>query len=280
MPEPHAITAQTMRELESYLSFLNDHELDDIYDAQPINRLLAENKSRSVAATAQNAPATVTPLPSAVRVNALRPESLRHFDVERAAAAAAAIAASAATVEALYAALEAFPDVPLRYEGGKGLIRGRGASAADVLIVGDVPDADEDEAQTAFQGKPGHLTDAALSALGLNERALRLPGLFWRPAGGRPATDEDIRLTAPFLRRLIELSAPKVVILCGATAVRSVLDSNDSVQRLRGKAHDLTLSGGAPLRVFVTFPPALLLRQPLAKKAFWSDFLLATEGLA
>lgn len=269
-----------MRELESYLSFFNDHELDDIYEAQPINRLLAENKSRSVTAAAQNAPATVTPLPSGVRVNALRPESLRHFDVERAVAAAAAIAASAATIEALYAALEAFPDVPLRYEGGKGLIRGRGASAADVLIVGDVPDADEDEAQAAFQGKPARLTDAALSALGLNERTLRLPGLFWRPAGGRPATDEDIRLTAPFLRRLIELSAPKVLILCGATAVRSVLDSNDSVQRLRGKAHDLTLSGGSSLRVFVTFPPALLLRQPLAKKAFWSDFLLATEGLA
>ncbi|ADU14762.1 uracil-DNA glycosylase [Asticcacaulis excentricus] len=280
MPEPHAITAQAMRELESYLSFLKDHELDDIYNAQPINRLLAENKSRSVTATAQNVSATVTPLPSAARVNALRPESLRHFDVERAVTAAAAIAASAATVEALYAAVDAFPDVPLRYEGGKGLIRGRGALPADVLIVGDVPDADEDEAQAAFQGKPGHLTDAALSALGLNARTLRLPGLFWRPAGGRPATDEDIRLTSPFLRRLIELSAPKVLILCGATAVRSVLDSNDSVQKLRGKAHHLTLSGGSSLRVFVTFPPALLLRQPLAKKAFWSDFLLATDGLA
>ncbi|WP_343685461.1 uracil-DNA glycosylase [Asticcacaulis sp.] len=280
MPEPHAITALAIRELESYLSFLNDHALDDIYDVEPINRLLAENKSRSAILAAQNAPATVTPLPGAVRVNALRPESLRHFDLDLAVASANAIARSAATVEALYSALEAFPDLPLRYEGGKGLIRGRGAPNGELLIIGDVPDADEDEALSAFQGKPGRLCDAALAALGLNARTLRLPGLFWRPAGGRPATDEDIRLTAPFLRRLIELSAPKVLILCGATAVRSVLDSNDSVQKLRGKAHDLTLSGGASLRVFVTFPPALLLRQPLAKKAFWSDILLATEGLA
>ncbi|UDF04631.1 uracil-DNA glycosylase [Asticcacaulis sp. AND118] len=274
MPNP-----QTIRELESYLSFLNDHELDDVYLDEPINRLLAENKSRSATPAAQNAQATVTPLPTSVRVNALRPESLRHFDLDLAVASATAVANTATTIDALYAALEAFPDIPLRYEGGKGVIRGRGAVPADLLIIGDVPDAEEDDALEAFQGKPGRLTDAALSALGLTERTCRLPGLFWRPTGGRPATEEDTRLTAPFMRRLIELAQPKALILCGTTAVRTVLDSADSVQKLRGKPHELALSSGAKTLVFVTFPPALLLRQPLAKKAFWADCLQATEGL-
>lgn len=274
MPNP-----QTLKELESYLSFLNDHELDDVYLDEPINRLLAENKSRFAAAPVQNAPATVTPLPTAVRVNALRPESLRHFDLDLAVASATAVANTATTLDALYAALEAFPDIPLRYEGGKGVIRGRGTLPAHLLIVGDVPDAEEDDALEAFQGKPGHLADAALTALGLNDRTCRLPGLFWRPAGGRPATDEDTRLTAPFMRRLIELAQPKAVILCGTTAVRTVLDSADSVQKLRRKPQELSLSNGAKVPLFVTFPPALLLRQPLAKKAFWADCLLATEGL-
>ncbi|MFT3997234.1 MAG: uracil-DNA glycosylase [Asticcacaulis sp.] len=282
-PDPsraELIRAELIREWESYLSFLSDHDLEEVYDDAPHNRLLAENKSRSAPLTAQSATATVTPLPGGVRVNALRPETLKNFNLDLAVASASAIAASAPDVNTLYAALENFPDIPLRYEGGKGLIRGRGHTAGGLLIVGDIPDADEDEAQEAFAGKAGRLTGTALDALGLKDTTTCLPGLFWRPTGGRPATDEDIRLTTPFTRRLIELLSPRAIVLCGATAVRVVLESTDSVQKLRGTAHSLPRPDGRPTPVFVTFPPALLLRQPLAKKAFWADLLLASDDPA
>lgn len=276
---PPIAQAGLQPEWESYLSFLNDHELLDVYDDAPINRLLAENKSRSAPRPTHSPGATVTPLPTATRVNALRPETLRHFDLEQAVQAATAFAAAAMSPEALYAALEAFVDIPLRYEGGRGLIRGRGSVPAALVVVGDTPDTDEDEALSAFAGKTGHLTDIALRALGVEERVCRLPGLFWRPAGGRPPTEEDIRLTAPFMRRLIELLEPRAVLLCGTTATRIVLDSGDGVPKLRGRAHEMPSKEGRSPPVFVTFPPGLWLRQPMAKKAFWSDCLLATEGM-
>ncbi|ESQ80451.1 hypothetical protein AEYBE204_04070 [Asticcacaulis sp. YBE204] len=240
---------------------------------------MAENKSRFAAGLTNSAPATVTPLPVNIRVNALRPENLKNFNLDQAVAFASALASQAQTIDALYAAIDGFADAPLRYEGGKGVIRGRGANQADVLIIGEVPDADEDEALEAFAGKPGRLVDAALKALSLTERATLLPGLFWRPAGSRPATDEDVALTAPFMTRLIELSAPKTVILLGGTAIRVTLGTSDSVQKLRGKAQDIALPGGHKVPAYATFPAAFLLTQSLAKKAFWADFLAATAHL-
>ncbi|MDC7684321.1 uracil-DNA glycosylase [Asticcacaulis sp. BYS171W] len=274
---------QQIREWESYLSFLSDHELEDTFDPEPTNRLLAENKSRFAGGPANSAQAstlaTVTPLPIATRVNALRPENLKNFNLDQAVTLATALASQAPTIEALYTAIDGFADAPMRYEGGKGVIRGRSATQGEVLIIGEVPDADEDEALEAFTGKPGRLVDAALKALGLTERATLLPGLFWRPAGSRPATDEDVALTAPFMTRLIELSAPKTVILLGGTAIRVTLGTSDSVQKLRGKPQDIALPNGTKVPAYATFPAAFLLTQPLAKKAFWADFLAATASL-
>ena len=72
----------------------------------------------------------------------------------------------------------------------------------------------------------------------------------------------------------LEILQPEFVILLGAVAVRSVLQSTDSVGRLRGRFHQFH---GA--RVLVTYHPAYLLRNAEAKKLVWADVQLVMREL-
>ena len=78
--------------------------------------------------------------------------------------------------------------MPLRHEGAKSLVRFRGVPAPALMVIGEPPDADEDETSLAFAGKPGEMLDKALSAAG-HEVVVIAPGREAReearPEGGR-----------------------------------------------------------------------------------------------
>ena len=63
----------------------------------------------------------------------------------------------------------------------------------------------------------------------------------------------------------------------GAFAARTLLDTEVSVGRLRGRFHDYN-----NIQVVVTYHPAYLLRTPEAKKKTWEDIkmLMGAMGLA
>lgn len=260
------------QEIESYLGFLIDHELDDAYETEPLNRTLSENKQRIQRAPAAAAQIHVTPGPAAAPANALRPQSLAHLDLGAAAHEAKQRAHAARDFDELYAELEAFQHMPLRHEGAKSLVRFRGVPAPALMVIGEPPDADEDETGLAFAGKPGEMLDKALSAAGMAARSLLAPCVPWRPAGGRPLTPEDVALSAPFLHALIRLARPKALLLLGAPAVACALNLDQSLSKLRGRVvgyHE----NGLQIPVVASYPPRFLLSQPQAKALFWRDLL-------
>lgn len=261
------------REMESYLGFLIDHELGNAYETEPLNRTLSENKHafpRAVRAPEQK---SVRAASRAEAATPLRPQSLGHLDLATLLHEARGRAAAARTIDELYAELDTFQHMPMRHEGAKSLVRFRGAQAPEVLVIGDAPDADEDASGAGFAGKPGAMMDAALKAAGLDGKAMMGPCAFWRPAGGRPLTPEDISLTQPFLHALIRLTAPKALLLLGAGAVTSALNLEQSLQKLRGRVISYG-EGAAAIPVMASFTPAFLLRQPAAKGLFWRDLLM------
>lgn len=277
-PAPHPMIppSELDREMESYLSFLIDHELDDAYETEPLNRTLSENKhafKRAAAAPAQNAVRPQDQAHGQAKVSLLRPQSQSHLDVGTLLHEARGRATAARTLDELYAELDAFQHMPMRHEGAKSLVRFRGAATPHLLVIGDLPDAEEDASGLAFAGKPGALMDAALAAAGLTEQAMMAPCAFWRPAGGRPLTPEDVTLTQPFIHALIRLAAPKGLLLLGAGAVMSVLNLDQSLQKLRGRIIAYG-EGQAALPVQASFPPAFMIRQPACKALFWRDLLL------
>lgn len=263
------------KEIESYLGFLIDHGLDDAYEADLINRTLAENKSSFQRAAASPAQKAVT---GVAAVSPLRPASLAHLDVTAILAEAKQRAAAARTLDELYAEIEAFESLPVRHEGGRAIVRGRGNAQPDLLVVGESPDADEDASGEAFAGKAGRMMDQALQAAGVFERTYLSACSFWRAAGGRPLTADDILLNAPLLHAMIRLLKPKAVLVLGSAAASAVLNVDQPLRTLRGRVVSYT-QAEPHIPVAASYPPAFLLRQPQAKTMLWADLLAITAKL-
>ena len=87
-----------------------------------------------------------------------------------------------------------------------------------------------------------------------------------RPPNNRDPLPEEIAQCEPYLIRQLELVRPKVICALGGHAAKTLLKTDESTGRLRGKWH---FYHGIPLRV--TYHPAYLLRSPGEKKKTWAD---------
>ncbi len=154
-----------------------------------------------------------------------------------------------------------------------------GAVDAPLMVIGEVPGAEEDRKGIPFCGPSGQLLDKMLAAIGMSreENAYITNTVFWRPPGNRTPSAEEIAICQPFVRKHIELQKPKLVLLLGGVAVRSVLDEQNSLSRLRGKSIDIP---EASVQAIVSYHPSYLLRQPNQKRLAWHDLLRIKASLA
>jgi DNA polymerase len=85
---------------------------------------------------------------------------------------------------------------------------------------------------------------------------------------------------APFLERAIELVQPRMLLMVGGAAAKSMLKREEGILSLRGRWFEWrSADGELELPAMPTLHPAFLLRQPAAKKKAWSDLLTLTERL-
>jgi DNA polymerase len=142
-----------------------------------------------------------------------------------------------------------------------------GTPEARVMCVGEAPGQREDETGLPFVGRAGQLLDRLLTAVGLGrDRVFICNVLKCRPPGNRNPLPEEIEQCSPFLLRQLALVDPAVVIAFGTFAARTLLDSRESLGRLRQQTH---LYEGRPL--VVTYHPAALLRNPGWIRPTWDD---------
>lgn len=248
------------RAAESLLSFWTDAGVDTLYGEAAVDRMAAPP----------------SPGPRSVRPELARPSTSPVSGAN--AALAREQAAAAAELNALASAIAAYDGCELKTQGARQAVFGRGASDAAVMIIGEGPGADEDAQGAPFVGRAGRLLDKMLTAAGLDGRVFITNTVFWRPPGNRTPTAEEQLACAPFLERAIELVRPKVLLLVGAAAARSLLDRSDGILALRGRwfgwrANSIELE----IPALPTLHPAFLLRQPAAKKKVWQDLLLLAE---
>ncbi|MCA0200576.1 MAG: uracil-DNA glycosylase [Proteobacteria bacterium] len=184
------------------------------------------------------------------------------------------VAQRCTTVAELEAAVRAFEGCALK-RTAKNTVFADGVVGAPVMIVGEAPGNDEDRQGKPFVGVSGQLLDRMFEAIGLSRaRDLYITNiLFWRPPGNRTPTLSEQATCMAFTRRHIELAKPKLVVLAGGTAAKSVLDTTEGIMRLRGKWQTLTLDDGSTVPALPTLHPAYLLRTPASKRQSWSDLL-------
>jgi uracil-DNA glycosylase family 4 len=153
-------------------------------------------------------------------------------------------------------------------------VPGVGDQQAEWLIIGEAPGAEEDAQGEPFVGQAGKLLDAMLAAIGLKrgENVYIANVLKSRPPGNRNPSAEEVAACLPYLERQIQLIQPKLILALGRFATQSLLNSEESIGRLRGRVHRYQ---GVPL--IVSYHPAYLLRNLPDKAKAWEDLCLARE---
>jgi uracil-DNA glycosylase len=184
----------------------------------------------------------------------------------------------AATLAELKILVEQFDGCTLK-RTAKNLCFSRGNDAAKLMLIGEAPGRDEDIAGRPFVGRAGQLLDRMLASIGLDEAGVYITNVvYWRPPGNRTPTPEEVEACAPFLARQIELVAPKVLMLLGGAAAKSMLGTSEGIMRLRGKWLNYGARSGN-ISTLATLHPAYLLRNPSAKRLAWRDLLMIKAAL-
>ncbi len=146
-------------------------------------------------------------------------------------------------------------------------VPGEGPMDARVVCVGEAPGAEEDRTGRPFVGRAGKLLDRFLASVGLARESVYICNVLKsRPPGNRDPDPAEIAECVPFLHRQLELIKPKVIVAFGLFAARTLLNSRESLSRLRSSEHEYA---GYPL--VATYHPAGVLRNPAWTRLCWED---------
>jgi DNA polymerase len=164
----------------------------------------------------------------------------------------------------------------------KQAVFGVGYRHAEWMLVGEAPGAEEDARGEPFVGQAGKLLDNMLASIGLTRQGETPQSVFianvlkCRPPGNRNPEPGEVAQCEPFLRRQVELIAPRLVLVMGRFAAQALLGTDASIASLRGQVHHIEVSGRR-VPVVVTYHPAYLLRNLGDKAKSWADLCFARE---
>jgi len=144
---------------------------------------------------------------------------------------------------------------------------GMGNSYANLMLVGEAPGEEEDLQGLPFVGKAGHLLDKILKAIDFTREEVYIANILkCRPPENRDPLPEEIVCCLPHLLRQIEIIKPKIVLTLGRIAAQILMETTDSLSKMRGKVYNKGL-----FDIVVTYHPAALLRNPQWKRPLWED---------
>ena len=152
-----------------------------------------------------------------------------------------------------------------------------GNPKSKIMLIGEVPGANEDEEGLPFVGRAGALLDKMLASIGLDRKKVYISNIInYRPPDNRRPTDEEIKRYLPFITKHIEIISPKILVLLGSTAMNALIGNEVVISKMRGKWIEKKF-GNCKTSVIITFHPAFLMRQPAQKKMAWIDLKMIRD---
>ncbi|MCZ7854592.1 uracil-DNA glycosylase [Agrobacterium salinitolerans] len=238
------------------------------------SRQMERPAERRADAPQRQAATRSTPVAPAIQQNVAMPD-------EQAVAAARFAAESARSLGELKTALEGFNGCNLK-NSARNTIFSEGDPASAIMVIGPMPDADDDREGTPFAGKTGLLLERMLAAIGLERSAIMLGNVVpWRPPGNRPPTQAEMDICRPFIERQIALAEPKHLLLLGNFTARFFFGGTGTIHTMRGQWRDVA-AGHLIVPALASLHPQELLNAPASKSLAWQDLLAfqakITEG--
>lgn len=150
-----------------------------------------------------------------------------------------------------------------------------GDPASGLMIMIDMPSAEDCAEGTLLAGETGRLFDRMLAAIGRDRSTVYFAAVSClRSADGRlGGAEKQCGLLA---RHHIGLAAPRALLLFGDGASKALLGL--PVARARGRWHEVATHSG-PVRTIVTLSPRQLINHPAQKAHAWADLQMLIEGL-
>ncbi len=149
----------------------------------------------------------------------------------------------------------------------------RGDRQAKILIIGEAPGEQEDLSGLPFVGKSGQLLDKILESVGFdtNKDVYICNTVKCRPPNNRVPTEVETTTCKPYLLEQIRLVDPKIILLTGATSLKSILGEKLGITKVRGQWYEWEGRLVMPI-----FHPSYLLRnqsreQGSPKWLTWQD---------
>lgn len=153
------------------------------------------------------------------------------------------------------------------------VVFGEGDPRARIMVVGEAPGENEDRTGRPFVGKAGKLLDLLLATAGIARESVYICNVIkCRPPANRNPKADEVEACSPYLLRQVELVEPEVIVAFGTFAAQTLLGTDTSIGRLRGRPHSYRPTPEhAGIPVVPTYHPAGLLRQRAWVPAVWDD---------
>ncbi|MDP9838153.1 DNA polymerase [Neorhizobium huautlense] len=198
---------------------------------------------------------------------------------DQAIAAARFAADSARSLDELKTAMEAFGSCNLKH-GARSTVFASGNPSSGIMVIGPMPNADDDRDGLPFSGRQGQMLDRMLAAIGLSRDTVLLANAVpWRPPGNRTPSPAEMEICRPFIERQIALVEPKLMLLLGNFTAKCLIGGDASIFSMRGAWRDVTV-GGVTVSALASLHPQDLMAAPANKALAWQDLLVFKARLA
>ena len=146
-------------------------------------------------------------------------------------------------------------------------VPGVGPDDSGLVFIGEGPGADEDRKGEPFVGRAGQLLTKIIAAVELSREEVFITNIVkCRPPNNRDPRPDEIEACEPYLKRQLRVLDPKVICTLGRHAAMTLLQTKESMAKLR--TDERSYEG---VRLFPTYHPAALLRNPQWKRPVWED---------
>lgn len=137
--------------------------------------------------------------------------------------------------------------------------------SASIILIGEAPGENEDLQGIPFVGRAGKLLNEFLEKAEISRKTDGTGDLYiintikCRPPKNRVPSTEEKASCRIFLESQIEIINPKIILLCGATALKSFVKDKTPISKIRGQIIEIEIND-KKYKAMPIFHPSYLLR--------------------
>ncbi len=127
-----------------------------------------------------------------------------------------------------------------------------------LMLIGEAPGFFEDQQGEPFVGKAGQLLDKIFESVGLSRQkdVYICNTIKCRPPDNRDPLPQEKEACREYLDAQLDILKPKIILLCGKVALKSFVNTDLGITKVRGKWFD----GPNGAKMMPIFHPSYLLR--------------------